>query len=165
MKTPLVVSKQDRRLHEAHWEYPWTYQMEQKPTTSEMGHKAGTRGLEEPPQCWRGYLSPEMKISLLYWYYPDLVPDDDIPARIYGHLDNSYRNSNIPSNHWQTCSLCSWDNWQGTYRLFEDNEESNILCTQSCIVIQGFADAIVYGVNESTWRLWKGVFNKTDSKK
>ncbi|KAG4430336.1 hypothetical protein IFR05_014189 [Cadophora sp. M221] len=26
---------------------------------------------------------------------------------------------------------------------------------KACIVIQGFADAIVYGFNESTWRLWR----------
>ncbi|KAE8440800.1 hypothetical protein EG329_006556 [Mollisiaceae sp. DMI_Dod_QoI] len=36
---------------------------------------------------------------------------------------------------------------------------------KSCIVIQGFADAIIYGVNESTWRLWKGVFAKSEPKR
>ncbi|KAE9381377.1 hypothetical protein N431DRAFT_539044 [Stipitochalara longipes BDJ] len=29
---------------------------------------------------------------------------------------------------------------------------------KSCIVIQGFADALVYGFNESTWKLWRGDF-------
>ncbi|KAF8863366.1 hypothetical protein BDZ45DRAFT_670325 [Acephala macrosclerotiorum] len=36
---------------------------------------------------------------------------------------------------------------------------------KSRIVIQGFADAIVYGVNESTYKLWKGVFTKADPKR
>ncbi|KAH8596235.1 hypothetical protein B0O99DRAFT_686278 [Bisporella sp. PMI_857] len=26
---------------------------------------------------------------------------------------------------------------------------------KACIVIQGFADAIIYGVQESTWKVWK----------
>ncbi|KUJ22374.1 uncharacterized protein LY89DRAFT_728527 [Mollisia scopiformis] len=35
---------------------------------------------------------------------------------------------------------------------------------KACIVIQGFADAIVYGANESTWRLWRKVFSKSETK-
>lgn len=31
---------------------------------------------------------------------------------------------------------------------------------KSCIVIQGFADALVYGFNESTWRTWKTRFTR-----
>jgi len=31
---------------------------------------------------------------------------------------------------------------------------------KSCIVIQGFADAIVYGINEKTWKVWRGLFKK-----
>ncbi|KAH8598474.1 G protein-coupled glucose receptor regulating Gpa2-domain-containing protein [Bisporella sp. PMI_857] len=30
---------------------------------------------------------------------------------------------------------------------------------KSCIVIQGFADAVVYGFNEHIWNMWRGVFN------
>ncbi|KAJ6780921.1 hypothetical protein PWT90_06829 [Aphanocladium album] len=31
---------------------------------------------------------------------------------------------------------------------------------KSCIVIQGFCDAIVYGFNEKTWRGWKEIFTR-----
>lgn len=31
---------------------------------------------------------------------------------------------------------------------------------QSCIVIQGFCDAVVYGFNEKTWRGWKEIFTR-----
>ncbi|KAJ3479786.1 hypothetical protein NLG97_g8230 [Lecanicillium saksenae] len=31
---------------------------------------------------------------------------------------------------------------------------------KSCIVIQGFCDAIVYGFNEKTWRGWKEIFSR-----
>jgi len=36
---------------------------------------------------------------------------------------------------------------------------------KACIVIQGFADAIVYGCNEHTWNLWREVFRKNASSK
>ncbi|KAG4413674.1 hypothetical protein IFR04_013178 [Cadophora malorum] len=35
---------------------------------------------------------------------------------------------------------------------------------KACIVIQGFADAIVYGFNESTWRLWRGAFSRSEGR-
>ncbi|KAH7364191.1 G protein-coupled glucose receptor regulating Gpa2-domain-containing protein [Rhexocercosporidium sp. MPI-PUGE-AT-0058] len=35
---------------------------------------------------------------------------------------------------------------------------------KSCIVIQGFADAIVYGFNESTWRLWRDFFSRSEGR-
>jgi hypothetical protein len=31
---------------------------------------------------------------------------------------------------------------------------------QACIVIQGFADAIIYGVNESSISVWRNKFRK-----
>ncbi|KAH8754280.1 G protein-coupled glucose receptor regulating Gpa2-domain-containing protein [Hyaloscypha finlandica] len=34
---------------------------------------------------------------------------------------------------------------------------------KSCIVIQGFADALVYGFNENTWLQWRGVFRRGNS--
>ncbi|KAH8600181.1 G protein-coupled glucose receptor regulating Gpa2-domain-containing protein [Bisporella sp. PMI_857] len=33
---------------------------------------------------------------------------------------------------------------------------------KSCIVIQGFADAVVYGFNEHTWNMWREIFNKSN---
>lgn len=35
---------------------------------------------------------------------------------------------------------------------------------QCCIVVQGFADAVVYGYNEHTWGVWRGVWNRSDLK-
>ncbi|PMD39780.1 hypothetical protein L207DRAFT_634295 [Hyaloscypha variabilis F] len=29
---------------------------------------------------------------------------------------------------------------------------------KSCIVVQGFADSLVYGFNENTWKMWRGLF-------
>ncbi|KAH6709241.1 G protein-coupled glucose receptor regulating Gpa2-domain-containing protein [Leptodontidium sp. MPI-SDFR-AT-0119] len=36
---------------------------------------------------------------------------------------------------------------------------------KACIVIQGFADAIVYGFNENTWRLWRDFFSRSEGRK
>ncbi|KAG9238638.1 G protein-coupled glucose receptor regulating Gpa2-domain-containing protein [Amylocarpus encephaloides] len=36
---------------------------------------------------------------------------------------------------------------------------------KSCIVIQGFADAIVYGLNESTWKLWRKAVRRNGEKR
>ncbi|KAF4635556.1 hypothetical protein G7Y89_g2542 [Cudoniella acicularis] len=36
---------------------------------------------------------------------------------------------------------------------------------KACIVIQGFADSVVYGMNEHTWKMWKGLLIKPTSEK
>lgn len=35
--------------------------------------------------------------------------------------------------------------------------------TRSCIVIQGLADAIIYRLNGSTWKMWRRVFSRNNS--
>lgn len=52
------------------------------------------------------------------------------------------------------------------YHYFSSPSEdySNALtASQACIVIQGFADAIIYGVNESSISVWREKFRRRSS--
>jgi len=44
----------------------------------------------------------------------------------------------------------------------EDNSNA-LTASQACIVIQGFADAIIYGVNESSISVWREKFRRRSS--
>jgi hypothetical protein len=75
--------------------------------------------------------------------HTDIISNDDVSLNLHAYLDHTHYDQNIPSYHWESCTLRYRNRWQGksscslkwvnqSWQIFSPVSSSRVSQMQSC---------------------------------